>query len=385
MISVVSTRGIGGLAQAAILVVLVRGLGPVNFGYFTLITTIVSFLAMGGGLGLTTLALRIGALNDPEAWARQTIRLRNLTIWVSGLVVYFIASTFMGTTQWVIIMSLLAAIFEMTSGHLEATLFGLKRVKAAQQSLVSRRILVLVSFLAILATDVSLEIAYSCSLVLAMVASNWWTRSIARRGVPLKEVLTETLPYWVPSVLTKLTTVDIIVARMILPASTFGTFSAANRVVSTFQLVPASLLSIFTPHLTTANSPRTRAKTARKLLNRMSWGALGLVAISPALGFLISLIAGPQYSGLLPVATILIVAFAAECLSQVITAYFYAANAPKLVNQATALSLGIGLVILLALGFWWGAVGASLGVLSMRAISAASLYRAFRVDAMRRQ
>lgn len=372
------TRGLAGVAQAVVLVLIVRGMGPVNFGYFTLISTISAMAAVITGVGCSTLALRVGAMPDPEAWANQLIRIRNITMALTGVFVYFAALAWINTPPEVILVAVLSSIFEITSGHLESTLFGLKRVKAAQLSLVSRRLVVLTIFAIAWGADLNVELAYSAALVVGIGIGAWWTRDLRGKGVPTRSALQKARPYWTPSIMTRLTTLDVVVARAVIPAAPFGSYSAANRIVGTFQILPASLLSIYTPHLTTTNSDTERYQSARRTLRYMLYGALVLVLTSPGLARIVDLLTGSEYDSVVPIATLLIIAFAADCVVQVLVAYFYANNQPNSVSRATSYSVALGLASIVLLGLWWGAMGAAAGVIVMRTIRLLILFADFK-------
>lgn len=380
VLSVAFTRGIGGIAQAAVLFALIRSLSAEDFGTFTLVATIAGFVSVITGLGLSTLALRVGGLPEPIAWASQIIKLRDLTMWASAIAVTAVFALTTDNDISLITVASLSVIFEVTSGHLESTLFGLRRVKEAQRSLVSRRAVVLIVLVILLLIETPIAPAYSLGLISGILVGHIWRREIRGDQVTFRNVYQHSKSYWAPSITTRLATLDIVIASSVLAPIQFGTFSAANRAVQTLQIFPSALLSIYTPHLTKVEESSLRHQVAGRMIRHVAILSGGVALLSPAIAGLFSKFIGPGYDQIFWVGTIFVVAFGADCLMQAFTAYFYAAAIPRMVTQSTIWSIAIGLPALAILGASMGVLGAAIAALLMKLVNLAKLIYHFAQD-----
>lgn len=93
---------------------------------------------------------------------------------------------------------------------------------------------------------------------------------------------------------------------------------------------------------------------------------------------MVDLLTGNEHESVVPVATLLIIAFAADRIVQVLVAYFYANDQPRYVTRAAGHSVAVGLASIVALGLWWGAVEAAAGAIIMKVVCLILLFENFK-------
>lgn len=350
------------ILQAAILLLLARELSTRDFGIFAVGLTAGGFLAVVLSFGTGALALRVQRTRNPEMISRGILTVRTVILMPALLGGSLVAASISPSDSWVIAAAGAGLVQETTAQAQESVLFGNRRIAAAQVLMLVRRITVTIITSGAWLLDVAPILP---SFVLANVIATMLM--YATRGTKafslsaVKPTLQEGIPFWAPTMLAKLETLDVAAASVGVSGQGLGNYSLVNRLGSPLQLLPGALLSVSAPHLSSLDLDSERRLVVRRSVIYMIIPFGLLLIASPAIGRLMEQAVGGDYHDLPPLLAAFVLGILLKSLSECIIAYFYALGHTAPVRRARLIGVPAGLGSIMLLSGVYGAVGAGLG------------------------
>ncbi|MCT2089340.1 hypothetical protein M3D92_08555 [Micrococcus terreus] len=369
--SVAGTRVLSSLLQGVMLLVLTAALGPVHFGQFASVLVMCGILSSAFGFGSGTLALRLGNGPDVKGSAGSIAALRYPSALVAGAVTFLLGTFVLGFSHLPLMWAAtLMGLAEAAGLVVEAILFGQRKTRRAQASMVVRRA-------ATLAAAVIGYFAYQVytSIIVAsaalLVLSAFWLIGCVGRPQELRSVVKASLPFWGADMLSKLQSTDVVLATVVLSPTGAGIFAAASRITSPLNILASSMMSVFTPEMVAA-SPADRRRIFSTSRRYMTFACIGIITMGPVFGWALEWLLGEDYRGVFWPVVILCIGTGLAALSQSYISYLYAIDKAGLVFRTRAWTIPVSLVsgVLLAMAF--GPVGmaavlvVSQGLLTLR-------------------
>jgi len=359
--SVAGTRIVGTIAQGLTFLVLTQSLGPVSFGSFATIMVTFTFVSALVGFGSGSLALRVQSSSRPASLAASVSLLRYITITVAALSVLLISIyVFNIRDAPLLIAGILFGLLEASYRAVENILFGLEKTKRAQISMVFRRVTVLASVILGSIWGVSLEFL-SATVSLLILSSPFWLLRLLDKPLNLTATIKLSLPYWGADILARLQTLDVAIATLAVNPVGAGVYAAASRVSSPLNILASSVLSVLTPQLSREKGA-TRLETSNRSMRFLLIVCAGLIAISPAVGFLLEWVLGTEYAGVALPAALLCVAAGVAAINQGQVAFLYASSEARRLFWTRLFVIPPAMLSGIPLGLSLGAVGIALAV-----------------------
>lgn len=377
VVLVLMSRGLSAIMQAVVLVLLARGLGPAHFGQYSLIVAVSGFAAVILAFGTGTLALRASSLEDPETAARGVLTLRT-TVYIPALTGTAFLLIFLGYEPLVAVAACVSVLLETTSQAQESLLFGQNRPRAAQGIMLVRRAIVFIGVGCAYLLGVQILSAYIASSAFAMLLLFGYAggRAISLRS--LLPTLREARRYWLPSVLAKLESLDVVIASWGMGTTGLGIYAGASRVTTPLQLLPSALLSVYTPALSMEPNDIARRRLVKRASTFVLMALGPVVLFAPLLGKIVEWMLGYEYDGVGRPVVALIVAVFVGSFSQIFISYFYGRGVPEPVRNARLVSVPVGLAAVAVGSSVWGPIGAASGTVVLNATALVLLYVVYR-------
>lgn len=355
--SVAGTRVIASLFQGLMLYILTQALGPAQFGIFVAIHATMALSGVVLGLGTSSLALRIKAFSDSRSVAFGILALRIPSLALAASVGYFIAVFILtNDNSFLLFVSMGLAIVDSLSEAVESVLFGMQRSRRSQFAMVWRRAVVLLGVLGgFLQGNVLMGLGVASLIVLASTPV-WLTGLLAKPANPFR-IMRLSMSYWGATLLSKLQTLDVIVASAVAAPAAAGAYASASRLTSPLNLVTTSALSILTPSLAGLGSSSEQFKSfirGRKLLALIGGS---LLLLSPIVGICVVALLGESYKEAFWPTVILTCATAISALTQSHVSYYFASGRAATVTRIRILVVPLSLVLMIPLGIFGGAIG----------------------------
>lgn len=352
--SVAGVRIVSSAIQAVTLVLLIRLLGASSFGSFAAVSTSVSVLVVFIGFGSSSLALRVSALEDQFDVATTIALIRIPVALASGLIASAVALFLLGIDSLhLILVAALYGAAESLGEGIESILYGCNRVWRAQISMLARRIVVVFGVgIASLSGSPLTWLGFILLLVAVFAGIPLW--GILSRPAGMGRVFRLAAPLWLPTLLAKAQTLDVVIASLVMPSVSSGVYAAGARVTSPLNTVAAATLSVLTPRLSSRFDASGSANLFIRSRKIMFVVCVCLVLVSPVVGAATSFVVGPSYSGVFLVALLLTCMTAVAAMTQIYVSLFYSRGNGHFVLRARLLSvvpaLGIGAVVGMMLG-----------------------------------
>lgn len=369
--SVAGTRVLSSLLQGVMLLVLTAALGPVHFGQFASVLVMCGILSSAFGFGSGTLALRLGSGPDVKGSAGSIAALRYPSALVAGAVTFLLGTFVLGYSHLPLMWAAtLMGLAEAAGLVVEALLFGQRKTRRAQASMVVRRTATLAAVvIGYFAGHVYTYIIVASAILLVLSAI--WLIGCAGRPQKLRSVVKASLPFWGADMLSKLQSTDVVLATVVLSPTGAGIFAAASRITSPLNILASSMMSVFTPEMVAA-SPADRRRIFSTSRRFMTLACIGIIAMGPIFGWALEWLLGEAYRGVFWPVVILCIGTGLAALSQSYISYLYAIDKAGLVFRTRAWAIPVSLVsgVLLAMAF--GPVGmaavllVSQGLLTLR-------------------
>lgn len=359
--SVAGTRIVGTIAQGLTFLILTQSLGPAAFGAFAAITVTFGFVSSLVGFGAGSLALRVQSTDNPASLAASVSLLRYFAVVLAAILVALVSVFILDIKEAPLLAAgILFGTLESSHGAVENILFGLQHTRRAQVAMVFRRVVVLAAVTLGSLKDLSLEFLITTLLVL-LVISPFWLFRLLTKPMSLKATVKLSLPFWGAAVLSKVQTLDVVIASLVINPVGTGVYAAASRISSPLNILASSVLSVLTPELARQRGV-TRLNTSRRSMKFLGIVSLGLILMSPAVGLLLEWILGQDYEGVAWPTTVLCISAGFAALNQGQVAYLYASGEAKRVFFSRLGVVPITMLSGIALGMAFGVVGIALAV-----------------------
>lgn len=383
IVSVSGARLVASLMQAITLLLLTRILGPEKFGLFAALVAAVGVLVVLFGVGLNSLSLRLSALPDEQALRTTIALIRAPVALLAALTASAVALllTGQGGLAIIVVAGFYAASESLGEG-VEALLYGATRERRAQLTMLVRRAALLAGL--VVGVIVGNGLA-GFSIAIVCVMSLLWLalRGLLGKPAPLSRVFKLAMPLWMPTLLAKMQTLDVVVAASALSPSSAGIYSAAARITSPLNTFAMAALSVLTPRLASGSGMSAKEALFTKSRAGMRLAALALVVCSPGVGWITEIVLGEAYEGVWIIAAILTCMTAFAAVTQIYVSYFYAEGDGMTVAKIRLV------VVPLSLSIGW-LMANSYGAVALAAVIAASqlalwcaLALAYRISPMR--
>lgn len=363
VISVTGARVLASGLQALTLLALTQTLGPSHFGQFATVSAVCGVAVVVLGLGLSSVALRVSALEDARNVA-TTVALLRVPVTVAGAGVAFAGAAlfFDSAPVAVLLVAALYAAVEAMGMGVESVLYGLSAAKRAQLTLLARRTVQLGGIaLGLLLGDGLLWFAGSVVLVALLLGTP--LLGLLSTPAPLRRVLPIAFPLWPPTVLAKVQLLDVLVASITLSSSDAGIYAAATRLTSPLNTFAVATLSVLTPRLASRGAASTRERLFMRSRRAMFVVVGALAVLSPVVGWLTDLVLGEAYQGIFWTATVLTCMTAVAAMTQIYVSWFYAKGDGSTVAKARVVVVPASLVLGGVLASFWGPIGLGVAML----------------------
>lgn len=359
-LSVTGTRIAATAAQGLTFLSLTQTLGPQAFGAFVAITVGFGLISSIVELGTGTLALRVQATKNPKALAASISVFRYIILAVTAGAVMYFSTSFLELESRLLLSGILFGAVEASYRPIENILFGFSRPGRAQASIVTRRFTVLAAVLSGFVWDITL-LALNSTLIALLILSPLWLLGMLSRPLGLVSTVRLSLPYWGSTMLSKLQTLDVLIASLVVSPIGAGVYAAASRITSPLNILASSVLSILTPELSKQSS-MARIETYRKSAKFLVIVCCSLIIFSPAVGWLLEWILGSEYQGVALPAAILCVSTGFAAINQGQVAYLYASGEAKRLFIVRLVTVPTAMLSAIPLGLAFGSVGVAVAV-----------------------
>lgn len=355
--SLAGTRVLASVCQGFMLYLLTQSLGPAVFGTFATVLAAAAIAGITFGLGTSTLALRVKAVDNPYNVASGILALRIPTALLAAASTYYFVTIAMGIHDGLLlVVALTLATADSTSEVVESVLFGLQRVRRAQLAMVTRRVVALLGvFLGLMQGNVLVGLGVSALLIL-LGSPIWLARLTGKPAGPLR-IMRLSVGFWGATLLGKAQTLDVVIASAVCTPVVAGIYAGASRLTSPLNMVTSASLSILTPSL--ANQRNSQERYASFMRGRRLLIIVGgcLFVMSPIVAAGVLVVLGEEYRGVFWPTVLLTIATAVSAVTQGHTSYYFAAGKAAFVTKIRIAVVPISLLLAIPLGFNWGAVG----------------------------
>lgn len=359
--SVAGTRIVSTIAQGLTFLILTQSLGPASFGAFATITVAFGFASSLVGFGSGALALRVQSLDKPASLAASLSVLRYVAVILAATMVSLVSVfVFEITQEELLIAGILFGALEASHRAAENILFGLEHTKRAQFAMVFRRIVVLLAVIVGFFKDMSLEVLIA-TLGVLLIFSPFWLFRVLARPMGLKHTVRLSLPYWGADLLSKLQTLDVVIANLVIGPVGVGVYAAASRISSPLNILASSVLSVLTPELSRQRGS-SRLQASHRSMKFLGIVSISLILLSPAIGLLLEWILGPGYEGLAWPAAVLCISAGFAAVNQGQVAYLYAAGEARRLFLTRLWVIPLAMLSGIPLGLTIGITGVALAV-----------------------
>lgn len=370
--------GLGASLVGAALVT--RHLGPDNYGRYQTVVALVTIVQAVTDLGMSTLGLREYAQRsgaDRDRFMRVLLGLR-LALTCAGVVVAMVVAWALGYDHQMVIgagLTGVGLIFAVIYATLSIPLAAEIRMGAVTGLDVARQVGVAALFvlLVVLGSNVVGFLAATIPVHLALV---FITLAMVRRSVPLRPSFDRSA--WLalvrPTITFALATAvgaiyvytALVLTSLVSTKYETGLFGASFRVYVIVAAVPGVLVTTAFPLLSRAardDRERLRYATQRLFEGTTVLGGAALIGCVLGAAPILSVVAGSDYDGAVPVLRIQGVALALTFIISTWGFTLLAMHRHKEMIRANAIALVISAVTVLVLARSHGARGAAFGTL----------------------
>ncbi|MBB5749578.1 lipopolysaccharide biosynthesis protein [Micrococcus sp. TA1] len=352
----VGTRVLSSLMQGVMLFVLTLSLGPSAFGLFASVLVICGLLSAAVGFGSGTLALRLGNSPDNRRVAGSIAVLRYPAALVAGAGTFLLGILLLGIDSMALLWAAVLLGLSETAGMVvESILFGRLRSRRAQAAIVTRRAVMLAAVVAGHLLDQVYPFVIVAAAALFLGSALWLAGQVAR-PMPLRGVVKDSLPFWGADLLSKLQTQDVVLGSLLLAPIPAGIFAAASRITSPINILASSMMSIFTPAISSA-SPEERWPLFRSSLRMMTVACVGISALGPVAGWLLEAILPAEYDGVFLPIVVLCIGTGIAAVTQSLVSYLFAEDQAGLVFRTRLWAIPLSLALGVPLALWFGPSG----------------------------
>ena len=249
------SRGVGGLCQALLLILLARSVTPEAFGEVTVVLGVAVFVGVVADLGLSSYIVRVIAVDDDIDSARVALQINRLSstvfVAVGGLIYLGIASA-LSLSMWVVLVVVWVGLEKNIEAQL-AVFIAEQNVVVPALSVLVRRLLPIPIYALLITAGLAGDAAFGIAIVvgasIGMAQSSWLVR--ARLGSTVRgvlrpiSVLKQSLPFFVTNASAQARNLDTSIVGLFASAAAAGAFAAASRLtVPIFLLTSAVATSV---------------------------------------------------------------------------------------------------------------------------------------------
>ncbi len=367
--SILSARILANVLQAINVIVLARAVTPSDIGMTSAIIGFCMVLFTITDFGLATLISKSFARED-HVMVASALRYTTITTWVFGLLAFAVgvglsAGDVIPLSLTALILSV--AIDRCVEYRLSVPIAADSKI-IPSSSILLRRGVQFVVFLALVLVDVSALWAYSLAQLIGALAGYLQSTHFLRSRVvrvttrlPWRTVLRNSFAFFINSVTAQISTLDTFLVSAFAGAHSAGLYAAASRVTSPLILIPGTLASTVLPPAARATPAQARRAGLRLALLLPAT----LLVVAPV-GYLVAeplcaLIYGDEYRAAGRALSVLVLGIPFAVLAAALSAVLQAQGAEKFVAKV---GIGFALAFISAIavgGHVHGALGAAVG------------------------
>lgn len=366
---ILASRLFGAALQAVLIFLFARWAGPSDFGVAAAVMGAVTFVATASDFGLGTYVVinRAGHPTGPEVYS--ALRINNYTS-IGISVVGLATLVFLGRWSEAIALSAPLAVWMGAERNINvwqsvSLADGTATLNAG--TLVGRRTLNVVAFIALEVTLSSSILAYSLSCALSSVVFAIFIQRIIgnrvdrTRRLPAHTVIGESWPYWLTSATSQLKQLDVTLTAVILTSGTAGLYAFVVRLVTPLNLLATSMAPLLSAHVRRDQSKASVMviKPTLFVLGTMTAVLSFLAAMAPTL---LEKAVGPEYLSATTAFRIICVAVFFQSAIALLQAILQGYEMKKSVMKVSAVTSALYLGGVSAGAFLFGLDGAAWGV-----------------------
>lgn len=370
-------RGMSALAQAVLLVLLARAIGPHDFGVLSVFFSVQFFVFTIAGLNAHTYIAREVATKHDGA-ARAALSLNAITL-SGALAAAALGALLLWSEPALMLATWANAVALFFEGRTETRLaisFARREIVPAASAIGGRAALSIALYLGLAAVGVDLLLAYTVArfaaasagwLVARLAVRSSWTQPAARRS----RTFAEQLPLAVSIATGSVRNLDNLVVTAVANAATAGVYAAATRLLSPFAIVPSAMTSLVVPRAAQASTSAVRRYADLVFAVGIALSLLTLVTI-PFTEWIVTAVFGESFAGGGPVLTWVLLRLGTTCCLPVLVTML---QAKKLDREVAINSTLVAITILPAVAVGAVLAGAAGAAAAFAAISILSFVR----------
>lgn len=306
-LGIVAYRGLGSLLQAALLIILARGVTPADFGRVNSSIGLFLFLGVVFDAGLTGYSVRVWAVERDAGGLRSSL----MGNWYSALALLVFVLTWTATQQndigvgarWGILASAVWATGEKVSEGQMSLFVAEQKILVPGVSVILRRvpsvIVVLLNPLGDVLMSYALGVAIGTLLGVSFSAAACrWRLAHIERGTPTSVfgAFRAAVPFNASNIFAQARNLDGVIISSISGAAAAGMYGSASRLASPLFLLSTALASSIIPAIGRGGVVSI-ARIDRMIIKGLAAGSAMLVMLYPISDSVMTLFFGPEYSG----------------------------------------------------------------------------------------
>jgi O-antigen/teichoic acid export membrane protein len=339
------------------LLLLARHLSVVEFGQFVLAYTLGIAVGLAVGFGASVRVIRANALDDGIVVAHGLYVVHSVATAAAAAVA--LAGVALAGGPVVLLAGLMFAYSDTVQNYGQAHLSGVNRHKAASALIVGQRLIPLVACVSSILVTGSVNMALIAAVfaITAAIALAAPLFSLSKKVLgsllrgPRKLPFRGAASYWMLSVSSMVTQLQVPGFALFASAATLGFFSMATRVTGPLTLLSAAISTVLIPEL----SARVRDNTSfTRLSRRYVYVAACYCGVIFALAWPMALvvvkIVGDKYQPALAMLIAMMMAAGLSSVSQAISCRVIALGRPSVATIAILFGGLLTLAIVVAVG-----------------------------------
>ncbi len=294
----VGSRGLAAVVQSVSFMLLSRAVDIHTFGSIGVLTALAGFALLVTDLGITATLSRARARGD-VAMVAGALRLNDV-VSLATAVLFALLAALVATPHLALgILALSLTLERNVETHLSVFFAdGSKYIPAV--SILGRRLLMLGTFILLLALGIEGAIAFALAQFVGVIFSQLLQRAGLRSAarphsmLRMREVFKGSWRFWASSVLNQVRVLDSAVVGLFASLAGAGLYSAAQKLVNPMLLLPASLSQVILPAV--ARDGSDAVKITRNVCLLFLGSYLIIIPVSFFAGDLLGLLFGPAYT-----------------------------------------------------------------------------------------
>lgn len=305
----------------AFTIYVVRRIGPVGWGDFSIANALIALVTTVAALGIGTLMVRDMARDHSKApsmiGAALLIRAAFSVPCLLAIGLVAVAAGYPMHTKLVIMVLSIGMVFQMLTGPVAAGFQAIEHMKYNSLSdVISKAIVSLISIALVLAHQgvVAISIVSTTASLLVLLLNLWWWRSYGRISLRvdwklIRYLVVGGLPFWATGIfLTIYLYIDSVMLSFMTTPAVVGYYGVPTKLFSTLFFIPVILGTAIFPSLSRAykHAPHDLNRIVRRSFNLLACLSIPIAVGGMVLAYpIIEQLYGPIFTPAAPVMVIL--------------------------------------------------------------------------------